>query len=234
SVALATMLCNDILVPLLMRIPRLRLLHRDDLSQWLLRIRRTLILLILVLAYLCYRLFGVSEALASIGLISFAGAVQFLPALLCGIYVRGITRRGVFAGLLAGLLVWFYTLVLPHISAFGWFGTDWLNTGPAELSWLRPHALFGLVFTDSLTHGVFWSVLANIVAMATVSSNTQQNLVERAQALAFVDYGITPASGSADWQPSAVRVGELEVVLQRFLGAQVARQALDDYATLNS
>src|SRR5699024_10734206 len=49
-----------------------------------------------------------------------------------------------------------------------------------------------------------------------------------------VDYGITPASGSADWQPSAVRVGELEVVLQRFLGAQVARQALDDYATLNS
>src|SRR5699024_9708705 len=116
SVALATMLCNDILVPLLMRIPRLRLLHRDDLSQWLLRIRRTLILLILVLAYLCYRLFGVSEALASIGLISFAGAVQFLPALLCGIYVRGITRRGVFAGLLAGLLVWSYTLVLPHIS----------------------------------------------------------------------------------------------------------------------
>src|SRR5699024_3336474 len=114
-----------------------------------------------------------------------------------------------------------------------WFGSDWLNTGPAGLVWLRPHALFGLVFTDSLTHGVFWSLLANIVVMTAVSSNTHQNLVERAQALAFVDYGVTPGSGGLTWQPSAVRVGELEVVLQRFLGAQVARQALDDYAALN-
>src|SRR5699024_10853467 len=61
SVALSTMLCNDILVPILMRLPRLRLLRRDDLSEWLLRIRRGLILLILVLAYLCYRLFGITE-----------------------------------------------------------------------------------------------------------------------------------------------------------------------------
>src|SRR5699024_371857 len=56
SVALSTMLCNDILVPVLMRLPRLRLLARDDLSSWLLRIRRSLILLILLLAYCCYRL----------------------------------------------------------------------------------------------------------------------------------------------------------------------------------
>src|SRR5699024_11002950 len=151
-----------------------------------------------------------------------------------GIYLRGITRRGVVAGLVAGVLVWFYTLVLPHISAFGWLGSDWLNTGPAGMTWLRPQALFGLLFTDTLTHGVFWSLLADIVVMTAVSSNTQQNLVERAQALAFVDYGIAHGSGGTDWQPAAVRVGELEVVLQRFLGAQVARQALDDYATLNA
>lgn len=233
SVALSTMLCNDILVPILMRLPRLRLLRRNDLSAWLLRIRRALILLILVLGYLCYRLFGITEALASIGLISFAGAILFLPALLGGLYIRGITRRGVMAGLSAGVLMWVYTLVLPHVSAFGWLDSNWLNTGPAGLSWLRPQALFGFSFRDTFTHGVFWSLLTDIVVMAAVSSNTQQNLVERAQASAFVDLGIIPNPAHYNWQPSAVRVGELEVVLQRFLGAQVSRQALDDYAMLN-
>src|SRR5699024_768248 len=208
-----TMLCNDIVVPILMRLPRLRLLGRQNLSAWLLRIRRTLILSILLLAYCCYQLFGQSEALASIGLISFAGAILFLPPLLGGIYVRGISRRGVFAGLIAGVLVWLYTLILPHVSAFGWLGTDWLNTGPAGIVWLRPQALFGLPFSDQLTHGVFWSLLADILVLSAVSSNTQQSLVERAQASAFVDLGIRPHSGHYVIEPSTVRLGELEVVL---------------------
>src|SRR5699024_10546403 len=50
---------------------------------------------------------------------------------------------------------------------------------------------------------------------------------------AFVDLGITPDSGHYVMQPATVRGGELEVVLQRFLGAQAAHQALDDYATLH-
>src|SRR5699024_6891053 len=233
SVALSTMLCNDILVPVLMRLPRLRLLARDDLSSWLLRIRRSLILLILLLAYCCYRLIASSQALASIGLISFAGAILFLPSLLGGLDVRGISRRGVFAGLTAGVLVWLYTLVLPNISAFGWLSDDWIIHGPGGLSWLRPHALFGLAFNDALTHGVFWSLLTDILVMAAVSSNTQQSLVERAQAIAFVDLGITPGSHQLSPQPPSVRVGELEVVLQRFLGVQAARQALAEYATVH-
>src|SRR5699024_10709849 len=148
-------------------------------------------------------------------------------------YVRGISRRGVFAGLTAGVLVWLYTLVLPNISAFGWLSDDWIIHGPGGLSWLRPHALFGLAYNDALTHGVFWSLLTDILVMAAVSSNTQQSLVERAQAIAFVDLGITPGSHQLSPQPPSVRVGELEVVLQRFLGVQAARQALAEYATVH-
>ncbi len=232
TVALATMLCNDIVVPVLLRIPRLQLLGRSDLSAWLLRIRRALILLILLLAYACYRLIGNSEALASIGLLSFAGVILFLPPLLGGLYVRGIGRRGVVAGLACGVAVWFYTLVLPSLVGVGWLDASWLANGPGGLAWLRPQALFGFGFGDSLTHGVFWILLVDIAVMAAVSINTPQSLVERAQATAFVDLGVHQGGvGQRAPHPPAVRVAELEVVLQRFLGTQAARQALDDYTS---
>ena len=233
TVALSTMLCNDILVPVLMRLPRLRLVRRHNLGVWLLRMRRILIVLILLLAYGCYRLIATTEALASIGLLAFAGAILFLPPLLGGLYIRSINRRGVFAGLCAGVLVWLYTLVLPHITLFGWLDPDWLLAGPAGLEWLRPQALFGQPFNDPLTHGVFWSLLADILVMALVSSNTSQSLIEHAQAAAFVDLGISPGPGRRNLDPPTVRVAELQVVLQRFLGAQTTREMLDDYIRLH-
>lgn len=231
TVTLATMLCNEVVVPLAMRIPRLGFIGNPDLSRSLLRIRRTLIAVILVLAWCCYRLFGTTEALASIGLLSFAGVALFLPPLIGGLYLRRIGRKGVFAGLVAGLAVWLYTLVLPNLAAVGWFESAWMATGPLGISWLTPQALFGYDFGDTLTHGVFWILATDIAVMAAVSLNTPTTLIERAQAIAFVDLGIPRANPRPvdDRQP-AIRVAELEVLLQRFLGPQAARSALDEYA----
>src|SRR5699024_12769536 len=92
---------------------------------------------------------------------------------------RTLTCRGSCAGLGSRWLVWLYALVLPHIALFGWLDPDWLLAGPAGLEWLRPQALFGQPFNDPLTHGVFWSLLADILVMALVSSNTSQSLIEQ-------------------------------------------------------
>src|SRR3546814_10722789 len=107
------MISNHVVMPLLLRSRRLRLHEKRDLTGLLLAVRRLSIVLILSLAFLYYRVSARSDALAAIGLISFAGAAQFLPALIGGIYWRGGTERGAVAGLAAGFIVWAYTLVVP-------------------------------------------------------------------------------------------------------------------------
>src|SRR3546814_5691614 len=82
-----------------------------------------------------------SDALAAIGLISFAGAAQFLPALIGGIYWRGGTERGAVAGLATGFAVWAYTLVVPSIVRAGFITPDLLSAGPFAIAALRPEAL---------------------------------------------------------------------------------------------
>lgn len=231
TVTLATMLCNEVVVPLALRMPRLGFAGRRDIGNALLHIRRALIVAILVLAWCCYRLFGTSEALASIGLLSFAGVALFLPPLVGGLYVRSIGRRGVVAGLAAGLAVWGYTLVLPNLASVGWLDTEWVATGPFHIGWLAPRALFGYDFGDDLTHGVFWILLVDIAVMTAVSLNSSTSLIERAQAIAFVDLGVQRSQRRrVEPRQPAIRVAELEVLLQRFLGVQAARAALDEYA----
>lgn len=79
AIALSTMVCNDLVMPVLLRLKTLRLTERRDLSGLLLGIRRGTIVLVLLLGYLYYRLIGESFALVTIGLVSFAAAAQFAP-----------------------------------------------------------------------------------------------------------------------------------------------------------
>src|SRR3546814_6602913 len=99
------MISNQVVMPRLLRSRRLRLHEKRDLTGLLLAVRRLSIVLILSLAFLYYRVSARSDALAAIGLIPFAGAAQFLPALIGGIYWRGATERGAVAGLAAGFIV---------------------------------------------------------------------------------------------------------------------------------
>ena len=80
TVALSTMISNDLVMPMLLRFAWLHLAERRDLSGLLLSIRRGAICFILLIGYLYFRLIGESYALVSIGLMSFAAAAQFAPA----------------------------------------------------------------------------------------------------------------------------------------------------------
>ncbi len=63
TIALSTMVCNDLVMPALLRLTWLRLNERHDLSGLLLGIRRGAIVLILVLGYLYFVLAGEAYAL---------------------------------------------------------------------------------------------------------------------------------------------------------------------------
>jgi Na+/proline symporter len=99
TIALSTMICNDLVMPLLLRVRWLGLADKADLSGLLLEIRRWAIAIILGLGYLYFRVAGEAYALVSIGLISFAAVAQFAPVVLGGIFWKGGTRDGAVAGL---------------------------------------------------------------------------------------------------------------------------------------
>ena len=162
TVALSTMICNDLIMPGLLRFAWLHLAERRDLSGLLLAIRRGAIGFILFVGYLYFKLIGESYALVSIGLVSFSAAAQFAPAILGGMYWKGASRRGALAGISAGFLVWGYTLLLPSFARSGWLSEAFIEFGPLGFGLLKPYALFGLDGLDHIAHALFWSLFANI------------------------------------------------------------------------
>ncbi len=232
SIALSTMVCNDLVMPVLFRIKALRLSERADLSGLLLAIRRITIVLGMLLAYIYYRVAGEASALVAIGLISFAAVAQFAPAILGGIYWKGGTRSGALAGLGAGSAVWFYTLLLPSLARSGWLPMGLLEHGPFAIELLRPLALFGLEGLDEISHAMLWSMFANVGLYVTVSILTEQSAREQTQARIFVDIFQDDHAVERSWRASG-SLPDLQALMTRFLGARNAEQAFADYARRN-
>ncbi len=228
SVALATMVSNDLVMPTLLRIRALHLEKRDDLSGIVLAVRRIAIVLLALLAFAYYRFTTQNQNLAAIGLLSFAAVAQFAPAIIGGLYWRGASRVGVFAGLIAGFAVWAYTLLLPSLAQAGWMSGQWLSRGPFDIGWLQPQALFHLHGWDALTHGTFWSLLANVGALVFVSLRFRPSVEERLRAAAFLNPGAMRPTQVSEWR-GRVSVGDLRAVADRIVGERNAARAFEDY-----
>jgi Na+/proline symporter/nitrogen-specific signal transduction histidine kinase len=218
TIALSTMVSNQLVMPLLLRSRRLHLGSRGELAGWLLGIRRVAIVMILLLGYLYHALIGDSYSLVTIGLVSFAAAAQFAPAMLIGLYWRGATRNGAALGLIAGFLVWVWTLLLPGFAQSGWLEPGFLAQGPWGIAWLRPYALFGLEGWDIYTHSLLWSMLANIGLLVGVSLFSRQSPLEQTQAALFTEAMHPDLMQTSLWQGQTTR-GELRALLDRYLGA---------------
>ncbi len=231
TIALSTMVCNDLVMPVLLRMRSMRLAEQKNLTGMLLGIRRGAIIAVLLLGYFYYRLAGEAYALVAIGLISFAAVAQFAPAVIGGIYWKGATRAGALAGLCAGFAVWLYTLLLPSFAKSGWLPIGFLNDGPLGIALLKPYALFGLAGLNDITHAMLWSMVANIGAYAVVSVFTRQDVAEQAQAARFVDVFLRAGEGPDVhvWKGEA-SVPDLLALLARFLGAERAAAAVGAYA----
>ncbi len=231
AIAVSTMICNDLVMPLLLKwwAARGRAAPLDP-ARWLIGIRRAAIALILLLGYLYFRIAGDAYALVSIGLISFAAVAQFAPVLLGGMYWKGGTRSGALAGLLAGFALWVYTLMLPSLAKSGWIDAGFVSAGPYGLGWLRPEALFGLGGLDNLTHALFWSLGANVAVYVGVSLWRPPSAREASQAVRFVDVFRQPEAGAPVFWRGRAQLPELLALLERFLGAERAASLLAEHA----
>jgi Na+/proline symporter/signal transduction histidine kinase len=229
TIALSIMICNNLVVPLLLRQRRERPEIVHDMGKTLITIRRLAIALVLVLAYAYYRMIGSTAALAQVGLISFAAVAQFAPAFVGALVWKRATARGAMAGLTAGTLVWAYTLLLPSFADAGWIGKDLIGQGPFALDYLRPRMLFG-VELDPLSHGVLWSLATNIFAYIGFSLSRLPTPIERIQASNFVTRELTVGTGTGFrlWR-TAVTVEKLEQTVARYLGDARARSAFAEF-----
>lgn len=229
TIALATMVCNDLVMPLLLRVKRLGLSRRADLSGLLLGIRRAAIVLLMGLGYGYSRAAGDAYALMAIGLISFAAVAQFAPAVLGGLFWMHGSRNGALLGLAGGFAVWLYTLLLPSFAQSGWLPVSFLAPGPFGIAWLRPYHLFGLDGMDPIAHAMFWSMLVNIGAYVGVSLLSRPSALEQAQARRFISPWNRDDTALA-WRGNAPAQA-VRGLLRRFLGAG---RGEDAYVRLSS
>ncbi|MEP9400294.1 PAS-domain containing protein [Sphingomonas silueang] len=113
TVALATMVSNDLIAPLLLR--RRRWAAGANVGQVLLWVRRGVIAGMLAVALGYALVLPASQGLAAIGITAFAAMVQFAPALLLAVARGGRDPWAAIAGLGTGLVAWGALLFVPTL-----------------------------------------------------------------------------------------------------------------------
>ena len=223
TIALATMVSNHIAVPLWLNLNnQVQAKMSGDVRSVILLSRRLSIAGVLLLGYLYYRVSGGGTALAAIGLVSFSGAVQVLPAVIGGIFWRGATRIGAAAGLITGFVVWGWTLFLPSFGVDAILSASTTQFGPWGISWLRPSALFGTNGLDPLVHGIMWSILLNTAMFFAGSVLSFPTPLERLQGAEFVNV-FDRSSGSRSRVRNTAEAEDLLIMAQRIIGGREAQ-----------
>ncbi len=227
--ALSIMISNNLVLPYILKSPALQE-DQSSLTKPLLGIRRVSIIIVLLIAYGYFKLVAESYSLVSIGLISFTAVAQFAPAVLGGIYWKRATKSGAIAGLVAGFIIWFYTLPIPTLAEANIIPNDFIENGPWGIYLLKPYALFGLEGSSHITNAAFWSLLFNLSLYVLVSLNTRPSTLEIAQADIFVDI-YKYRSGSSDYEvvKRKAKVADLQNLLIRFLGKGRAEYLFQRY-----
>lgn len=201
SIALATMITNDLIMPALWRSRWLQSVQSTEVGSVVLWLRRVTIVMLSLLAFAYHRGTNAPASLAAIGMLAFAAVAQFAPAIVAGLYWRGATREGVFAGLLVGYAIWIYGLLLPTFGA-------------------------GVMVGLPLLTGAWLAIAANAITLVVVSRLQGVTLRERMTATAFLR-GALPAPGTAD--AGGARVGDLLAITERIVGPEVAARSLREY-----
>lgn len=194
SVALSTMITNDIIAPIAFRRALSGSGDRTALAEQLLMVRRLVIAALLFFAYMFYLGVGSIGSLAGLGILAFAAAAQFAPGLILGMVSEAGNKAGMLAGLIAGFALWLTLLIIPAAT-----GTD-----PAFS-----------IHSDPLVSGIALSLGANTLAYWIGSAINQPSLVDAAQAAAFVG---TPSPGSKPRLITNKRVADIRLLLTQFVG----------------
>lgn len=214
TVPLSMMITNHLLLPFLSRIGQL-----DSLKRHIVPLRWFSAGMVLALSYLYFAEFGDTGTLVQLGLISFTAVLQFLPAVLGGLYWREGNRFGATLGLLAGAATWLYTLIVPILATSGYLPSSILSEGLFGLSALKPQALFGLSGLDPISHAVVLSMVFNCLAYVGGSLVFPTQEREKLEAEEFVDVlDVPPLLNLAEEGQRTINLEEKRSAITRLFG----------------
>ncbi|MEL6184014.1 MAG: ATP-binding protein, partial [Myxococcota bacterium] len=182
SVTVGTMACHHLVLPFLSSFDR-----RGRVSRRIMTLRRVAVLVILLGAYGFNQALGDESTLVSIGILAFVATAQLAPVVLAAFYWPSVSGKGAAAGLATGFGVWLYTLFLPALADMSVLSSGWLEDGLFGLSMTRPRALLGIEGLDPVTHGLGWSLIANVLALVAGSTLSPPSRREREEAARFGD-----------------------------------------------
>lgn len=231
TLALSTMVSNNLIIPYGF-LDKFIKNQPERNSKYIKNIRRISIFSIIIVAYFFYVSFSKELSLYSIGLISFTIISQLAPSFFVGLYWNRGSARAAIIGMIVGVAIVLYTLVLPFtLDAFT--GNDsFTQFGLFGIEALKPYALFGLDFLSPPAHAFFWSISFNLLCYLVFSLIFKGNYRERNYAEMYVDSkNFTTLQDSALVWKGEAYVNDIKNVLIRFLGENRANRALNIFFT---
>lgn len=231
TLALSTMVSNNLVIPYGF-LDKFIKNQPERNSKYIKTIRRISIFTIIIAAYFFYISFSKELSLYAIGLISFVIISQLAPSFFIGLYWNRGSSKAAIVGMITGLLVTIYTLVLPFTIEAYTGSNDFVQYGLHGISILKPHALFGIDFLSPPMHAFFWSITINTLCYLSFSLISKGNYRERNYAEMFVDSkNFTKLQDSALVWKGEAYVVDIKNVLVRFLGETRANRALNIFFT---
>jgi Na+/proline symporter len=228
TIALSTMLSNNIFTPLYLWGFRFKNTHQSSHTGVIKMIRRISMILIVIAAYVYYKLIAQNHSLVTIGLISFVAVAQFAPAVIGGLYWKGASKNGAIASILIGFAIWFYTLVIPSIIQSEIISSEIMDAGFMGIDWLKPFSLFYMESLTPIPHAAFWSLLFNTLTFVVVSVLSKKGSMEVYQAELFVDSNRHHGRNTI-WRGEAL-MPDVSSLLENFIGPQRAKNLISNYA----
>ncbi|MCX8083358.1 MAG: SpoIIE family protein phosphatase [Calditerrivibrio sp.] len=224
SVSLSNMFVNNIIVHVFVK-----LLMFSRFGKYITSLKRLMVIIIILAGYFFYRYVGEFFSLVDLGLVSFAAISQIAPAVVLGLFVKRLSRDGVFWGIISGSIVWFYTLVVPYFAKAGIIDYRIVTDGLFGLAILKPTELLGLTGLDSWSHTLFWSMLLNIVILTVISLVSEQNEEEKETASLCVDsLKLHFLLGKEDVSRS-LSLTDINNILSNFFGNEYAKKVIDNF-----
>lgn len=221
AITLSIMLSNNLIIPYGV-LGKLKSENEAQNTKLITNIRKFSIFALIIMAFAFYKYFILKTSLDSVGLISFVVIAQLAPAFFGAIFWRRGSYKGAVTGLLAGLIICYFGLIIPQY----YFSYNQEFKG-ALREMYDAFDFFKITFLDRIPQIFFWSILMNTGLFAIISVSSKGNYRERNFAELYVDIDkyIQNHENAFIWRGTAY-ISDIKNILERFLGKNKTEQAL--------
>jgi len=221
AITLSIMLSNNLIIPYGL-LGKFKSENEIQNTRNITNIRKFSIFALIIMAFVFYKYFILKTSLDSVGLISFVVIGQLAPAFFGAIFWRRGTYKGAVVGLLAGLAICYFGLIIPQY----YFSYNQEFKG-ALRNLYDAFDFFNISFLGRIPQIFFWSVLVNTALFSIISVSVKGNYRERNFAELYVDIDkyIQNHENAFIWRGTAY-VSDIKNILERFLGKNKTEQAL--------